>query len=169
MHCPQCGATAASGQQFCRACGLNLEKIAEVLGAEFSAQSDLSVPERARLRERQKRFESLAGVAGLSTFGLILVLLFVLVFSQMIMKGGLLIIPGVLLILLGLGAGVMAAFQVYSKSLQAKLEQKPLPPSTAPLAMDTVDALRLKPNSVTEGTTELLAAANGAETGEINS
>lgn len=126
MHCPRCGTSATVGQQFCRSCGLNLEKVAELLGNELAEPSS-SIDERARLRERQRKFEQWGGIAGLITFGLILLLLIVVVFHQMILKGGAIVIPGLLLILLAIGAAVMGLFQTYSKSLKEKLANPPLP------------------------------------------
>lgn len=167
MHCPRCGTNATPGQQFCRGCGLSLEKIAELLGEELSIQSSSPPSEAARLRERQQRFENWAGIAGLTTFGLILLSLIVIVFSQMILRGGILIIPGTLLILLAIGAGVMGVFQMYSKSLKAKLEARPLPPANMPLTIEAADAYPLPPKSVSEGTTELLEMTKSPETGPI--
>jgi zinc-ribbon domain len=31
MHCPNCGTKASSGQKFCRACGLSLDRFAQLL------------------------------------------------------------------------------------------------------------------------------------------
>jgi len=168
MHCPRCGTVATPNQQFCRACGLSLEKVADLLGEELEIQSPPVASNRAALRDRQQKFENLAGIAGLATFGVILLLFVVLVFSQMILKGGLLIIPGTLLILLAFGAGAMGFFQVYSKSLKAKLEERSLQRETEPLSIETPDRMPLAPGSVSEGTTELLAPAKGADTGQIN-
>lgn len=168
MHCPRCGTTATINQQFCRGCGLNLEKIAEILGEAAAVQS--SPPNQiVTLRERQKKFENLAGIAGLSTFGLILLTLITIVVVKMIVVGGLLLIPGTLLILLAIGAGAMGTFQMYSKSLKAKLEEKPLPPSNTPLTIGSADTYPLPPQSVSEGTTELLESTKSAETGPVNS
>jgi hypothetical protein len=169
MHCPRCGTNATSGQQFCRACGFSLEKVAELLGDEPVIESPSPASEGARLRERQKKFENLAGIAGVTTFGLILLLFIILVFSQIILRGGLLIIPGTLLILLAIGASAMVTFQVYSKSLKEQLEEKPLPPSNTPLAIGAADTYPLPPRSVSERTTELLEMEKSPETGPIES
>ena len=166
MHCPRCGTNAILSQQFCRSCGLSLEKVAEILGEEVAIQSSTPANEAARQRERQQKFENWAGIAGLSTFALILILLIVLVFSQIILKGGLLIVPGTLLILLALGAGAMAFFQVYSKSLKAKLKER-LPPSSGPLRVGAPDTYPLPPQSVGERTTELLDMPGSAEPGPV--
>jgi len=167
MHCPRCGTNATIGQQFCRSCGLNLEKVSELLGeeVELSSVSD----ERARLRERQRKFEQWGGIAGLVTFLLILLTLIIVVFSQMILKQSALVIPGLLLILLAIGAAVMGLFQTYSKSLMAKLANPPRP-LDVPGSAETrkLDAYREPVPTVTEGTTELLTTAKGADTGKMD-
>jgi hypothetical protein len=145
-----------------------LEKVAEILGEEIAIQSASAAHEAARLRERQQKFENWAGIAGLSTFGLILLLLIVVVFTQLILRGGLLIIPGTLLILLAVGAGAMGIFQTYSKSLKAKLGERPLPHTTEPLSIGAPDTYPLPHQSVSEGTTELLETKKSPETGPID-
>jgi len=166
MHCPRCGTSATNSQQFCRSCGLSLEKIAEILGEEVALQSDSVRTDLARLRERQKRFEKLARIAGLTTFSLILLGLIGFVILQMIIfRNPFVLIPGTMLILLALGAGVMGFFQTYSKSLKAKLEERPLPPAAEPLSIDVSETSVRPPRSITEGTTELLTRAEKADTG----
>jgi hypothetical protein len=156
MHCPRCGTSAGEGQQFCRTCGLNLEKVAELV-AESSPAERRGV-ESLRLKELQRKHESWGGIAGLITFALILVLFVTIVFSQIIMKGGLLILPGSLLILLAAGAGVMAYFQASAKSLQQKLAEPQLPQSTDD---QLIDSPRIPPPlSVTDQTTRQLVEQN---------
>lgn len=170
MHCPRCGTNATVGQQFCRSCGLSLEKVAELLGSEPAEPSSL-VDERARLRERAQKFEQWGGIAGLVTFGLILLTMIIVVFSQMIMKGRPLLIPGLLLILLAIGAAVMGLFQTYSKSLKEKLANPRLPRAPdLPKSDETrkLDAYREPVPTVTDRTTELLAPAKAADTGKMD-
>jgi len=170
MHCPRCGTNATVGQQFCRSCGLNLEKVAEILGNEPAEPSSL-VDARARLRERALKFEQWGGIAGLITFGLILLLMIIVVFSQMIMKGRAMVIPGLLLILLAIGAAVMGLFQTYSKSLKEKLANPPLPRANdLPSSDETrkLEAYREPVPTVTDRTTELLVPAKAAETGKFD-
>jgi hypothetical protein len=111
------------------------------------------------------------GIAGLVTFGLILLLMIIVVFSQMITKGRALLIPGLLLILLAIGAAVMGLFQTYSKSLKEKLANPPLPrASELPKSDETrkLEMYREPVSSVTDRTTELLVASKGAETGKMD-
>jgi hypothetical protein len=39
MHCPDCGSEALADQRFCRACGLSLERFAQLL-AELRSESE---------------------------------------------------------------------------------------------------------------------------------
>ena len=156
MHCPRCGNSATAGQQFCRSCGLSLDKVAELLGSELPLEPTRA-NEIARLQERQRKFQEWGGIAGLITFGLILLTMIVVVFSQMIMKGRSMIIPGLLLILLAIGAAVMGLCQTYSKSLKEKLERPQLPRPTETHEARTLDPYREPVPTVTERTTELLA------------
>src|SRR5215831_1310925 len=151
MHCPRCGNLADAGQQFCRTCGLGLEKIAELIGQEGEHPADTGI---ARLRERQQRLEKFGAIAGLTTFSLILLTLIVLAFSAMIWRGGLLIIPGTFLILLAIGAGVMGFSQAYAKSLKREMSRRAVDGASNPLAL--TESSLSPPDSVTTRTTELL-------------
>ena len=169
MHCPRCGTNATVGQQFCRSCGLNLEKVAELLGNEPVIERSSSIDERVRLRERQQKFQKWGGIAGLITFGLIL-LLFVILVGQMVLKGAPLIV-GLLLILLAVGAGIMGLFQAYSKSLKEKLANPPLRRGSDPSGSDEtgrLEAFHEPVSTITDRTTELLVPAKGADTGKID-
>jgi len=165
MHCPRCGTVASAGQQFCRSCGLNLEKVAEMVGEASAAEARGS--ESLRLKELQRKHENWGGIAGVIAFGLILVLFIILVFTQMILKGGILILPASILILLAAAAGVMGYFQASAKSLKQKLVEPQLPASTEELTIEPL--IDSPPVSVTEQTTKLLAEPDDRSTHEIAS
>src|SRR6266851_3652110 len=154
MHCPRCGTNATVGQQFCRSCGLSLERVAELLGNELPLDASIRQNELARLGERQQKFQDWGGIAGLITFGLILLLFIIVVFSQMILKGGALIGVGLLLILLAIGAGIMGVFQAYSKSLKEKLAHPPLLKSDESDEARKIEAYREPVPTITDRTTE---------------
>ena len=63
MYCPNCGNKNADDQNFCRSCGLGLEKIALSLNEQLPTVAVQS------LQERKEKLERL-GVALLSVFGL---------------------------------------------------------------------------------------------------
>jgi hypothetical protein len=169
MHCPRCGTAASASQQFCRSCGLNLEKVAELVGESSAVETRGS--KSLRLKELQRKHENWGGIAGLIAFGLILILFIAIVFSQIILKGGLLILPGSILILLALAAGVMGYFQASAKSLKQKLGEPQLPqPTERPLGGESIDPPMFRSAaSVTEHTTKLLDDQNDRATHEIAS
>jgi hypothetical protein len=134
---------------------MNLEKVAALLG-ESTAASQTSGGEIGQLKELQRRHEHWGNIAGLCTLGLILVLFITLVFTQIVMKGGLLTVLGSILILLAIGAAVMGYFLSSAKSLKQKLAAPQLPPPAVQL-----DSPRFPPAvSVTEQTTALLVEQN---------
>jgi Flp pilus assembly protein TadB len=133
---------------------MNLEKVSELIGESSAAETRDSVS--LRLKELQRKHESWGGIAGLSAFGLSLALFIGLVVSQMILKGGFLILLGSILILLALAAGVMVYFLVSAQLLKQKLAEPQLPqPMLPPLV------------SVTEQTTKLLTEPDDRATHEI--
>ena len=100
-----------------------------------------------------------------------MLLLIVVVFHQMILKGGASAIPGFLLILLPIGAAAMGLFQTYSKSLKEKLANPPLPrASDLPKSDETrkLEVCREPVPTVTDRTTELLVPAKAADTGKMD-
>jgi hypothetical protein len=99
-------------------------------------------------------------------FGLILLLMIVVVFSQMILKGRSMIVPGTLLILLAIGAAMMGLFQTYSKSLKEKLETPPLPDRPKADEAGRLDSYHEPVPTITDRTTELLVPPKGVETGK---
>jgi uncharacterized integral membrane protein len=156
MHCPRCGSDAVVGQQFCRSCGFNLEKVAELLGEQPPAllSSDL-----VRAQQQQRRLEHWASVGGLAMILLVVLMVIYLVVSEMMIKSGKIGV-GLLLLLLFLGGAVMAGLQGYSKTLKQRLANQragsglDLPAG----ATKQLDAHREPVESVTERTTELLIA-----------
>jgi hypothetical protein len=141
---------------------MNLEKIAELIGESTAAETRDS--ESLRLKGLQRKHESWGGIAGLSAFGLSLALFIGLVVSQMILRGGFLILLGSILILLALAAGVMAYFLVSAQLLKQKLAEPQLPqPSENPIESPMLPPLV----SVTEQTTKLLTEPEDRATHEI--
>jgi RNA polymerase subunit RPABC4/transcription elongation factor Spt4 len=165
MHCPQCGTIATPGQQYCRSCGLSLEKVAELIGAALTVET--GDDEIARLKELQRKHENWGGIAGMVAFGLVIALFVFLVVSQIMMKGGLLILLGSLLILLAIGALTMVYFHASAKSLKEKLAEKKLSPASTQPATEMTDRRPLI--SITENTTELLSASKAPSTRDLTS
>ncbi|HEX3084718.1 MAG TPA: hypothetical protein VHP99_09375, partial [Pyrinomonadaceae bacterium] len=116
-----------------------------------------------RLKDLQRKHENWSRIVGLVAFGLILVSLITIVFTLIILKGGLLIIPGSIAILLARGAGVMGYFQTSSKMLKQKLAQPQLPQPAEQIGLPMFQS----PASVTEQTTGLLGEREDRSTDKI--
>lgn len=160
MHCPRCGTDALVGQQFCRSCGFNLERVAELLTEQLVATSDTRI-DHARLRQR--RIEHWASIAGLAMMSLVLLTLIYLIISEMMIKGGEVGV-GLLLLLIFVGAAVLAGLQGYAKTLKQQLATRQ--PVTPEQLVHREPEKQLSPHrepaeSVTEHTTELLIAPPG--------
>jgi hypothetical protein len=160
MHCPRCGTNAAVDQQFCRSCGLNLERVAEVLGEELLTPNSETTNNLARLRERQQKLELWGGIAAMSTLGLVFLTLVIAIVRGMIM-GTTPLLAGILFIVLVVIASVMAWLLSSAQLLKNKLAPLPL---TASNQIKTRDTQQLYPyreplESITDRTTELLTAS----------
>ena len=166
MHCPRCGTSATVDQQFCRSCGLNLEKVAELIGEELLAPNSETANDLARLRERQQKLEQWGGIVALSTVGIMFLTLVVIIIRGMIL-GTTAILPGAFFIALVIIASVMVWLLSSAKSLKDKLAARPLTASSQIKAKDTQELYpyREPVESITDRTTELLNESKNAETG----
>jgi hypothetical protein len=157
MYCPNCGTKTSIDQNFCRACGLGLEKIALSLNEQLPTKVERS------LQERKERFEKL-GVAALSVFGLGLLgfLLYAigykLIMTQGNVLGALAIIGFVIMIACGLASVIL--FAKANEAGQEATKRKP----QQNLSSGTKELLtegHFEPvPTVTERTTDLLPVEN---------
>lgn len=153
MYCPNCGAKNSIEQNFCRSCGLSLEKTAFSLSEQLPAKLDQSI------QAKKERLEKL-GVAALSVFGLgVLSLLVYGIGIKLIDKGvlGILATLGVLIMLVcGLGSVILFA---RAKELDEKSTRRPRNLSSGSgSTKELLSEGHLEPvPTVTERTTELLA------------
>ncbi len=154
MYCPNCGTKTSIDQNFCRACGLSLEKTALSLSEQLPEKVDRSVQQQ---KERLEKF----GVALLSVFGIgVLGLLLFLLGQKFIDKGmlGILAMLGVLIMIVcGLGSVILFAQAKDLDQKSSKRRQSSLTSGT-----DTTKELLSEGHfepvpTVTERTTELLA------------
>ena len=153
MYCPNCGTKTSLDQNFCRACGLSLEKTALSVAEQLPAKVDQS------LQARKERLEKL-GMIALSIFGFgVLSLLVYGIGFKLIDKGmlGILAMLGVLIMLVcGLGSVILFA---QAKDLDEKSTRRR--PANLTSGNETTKELsegHFEPvPSVTDRTTELLA------------
>ncbi|HEU4875103.1 MAG TPA: zinc ribbon domain-containing protein [Pyrinomonadaceae bacterium] len=156
MYCPNCGTKTSIDQNFCRACGLGLEKIALSLTEQLPARVDQS------LQARKDRLEKM-GVAALSVFGLGLLsfLLYSIGYKLMMSQGnivaGLAIIGFVIMIACGLTSVVLFA---RAKELgEEATKRRSQPELSNATNKELLSEAHFEPvHTVTERTTELLVA-----------
>ena len=114
MYCPNCGNQNADDQNFCRSCGLGLEKIALSLTEQLPTVAVQSLQER---KEKLERF----GVASLSVFGLgVFGFLLYNVFAKLWLSQGLLVaVLAVLGAIIFIGSG-LASVILFAKAKELK-------------------------------------------------
>jgi|SRR5215213_1874726 len=114
MYCPNCGNKNAEGQNFCRSCGLGLEKIAQSLTEQLPNVAVKS------LQERKERLERL-GVASLSVFGLGIIgfLLYNIFIKLMLTQGPVVATLAVLGAIVFIGSG-LASVILFAKAKELK-------------------------------------------------
>ena len=157
MYCPNCGTKTATDQNFCRACGLGLEKIALSLTEQLPARVDQS------LQARKDRLEKM-GVAALSVFGLGILsfLLYAVGYKLMITQGnllaGLAIIGFIIMIACGLTSVILfARAKELGEEATKRHPQQDLPKGTESTKQLLTEGHFEPVPTVTERTTELLA------------
>ncbi|HET6976730.1 MAG TPA: zinc ribbon domain-containing protein [Pyrinomonadaceae bacterium] len=155
MFCPNCGEKTSIDQNFCRACGLSLEKTALSLSEQLPAKVDQS------LQAQKERLEKL-GVAALSVFGLGLLVVIVYSIGKKFISNGdlftLLVMLGFLIMIAcGLTSVVLFAKAKDLGEKSSKRPQQNLSTGSEP-TKDLLTEGHFEPvPTVTERTTELLA------------
>ena len=154
MYCPNCGTKTSIDQNFCRACGLGLEKIAVSLTEQLPTKPNRS------LQEQKERFEKL-GMAALSVFGLgiLAFIAYSIVYKLMMSKGdiltGLAMIGFIIMIACGLASVVL--FAKAKEAGEEATKRKPQELSSDQSTKELLTEGHFEPvPTVTDRTTELL-------------
>ncbi|HEU4510935.1 MAG TPA: zinc ribbon domain-containing protein [Pyrinomonadaceae bacterium] len=156
MYCPNCGTKTSSDQNFCRACGLGLEKIALSLNEQLPARADTNP------LEQKERLEKL-GVALLSVFGFgVLTIILYSVVSRLMISGGSLLSVLAMLGLIIMFASGLASVILFAKAKDAgeaatKRQPQQIPSTEGGSTKELLTEGHFEPvPSVTDRTTELL-------------
>jgi hypothetical protein len=79
MYCPACGTHLLDSQKFCRACGMALNPVSELVGAHLSSSAEGAlVALEARTKSRHKKLERIGTTMG--SLGILLILLLLTAF-----------------------------------------------------------------------------------------
>jgi zinc-ribbon domain len=157
MYCPNCGNQTSTEQNFCRSCGLGLEKIAQSLTEQLPTQID------ANQQKQKERIEK-QGVIALSIFaaGIIGLLLYLVVYKVIFVQGRTLEGLGILAFLALISSGLVSVY-LFAKANEVgqKNKTREISGSDEPLpSTRTAKLLRegyFEPvPTVTERTTDLL-------------
>ncbi|HKQ75350.1 MAG TPA: zinc ribbon domain-containing protein [Blastocatellia bacterium] len=115
MHCPSCGTEAPTGQKFCRACGLSLERFAQLLAELQPGQEDENVASaRRRLRQLESAIKFAAWIAG-TVLGILFAFLGVVTMIKSHIGGG------IFMLLFGIGFILTILVLSYQSSLNKKV------------------------------------------------
>jgi hypothetical protein len=152
MHCPSCGTEAPAGQKFCRACGLSLERFAQLLAELLPDGEDENVARaRRRLRQLERAVKIVGWTAG-SALGILFAFLGLLTMIKSHIGGG------IVLLLFGVGFIATMLLMGYQSSLSKKvspISQPALPSAETTNKLLSEDQSQIA-MSVTEQTTARL-------------
>ena len=154
MYCPNCGTKTSIDQNFCRACGLGLDKIALSLTEQLPTKPNLS------LEQKKERFEKL-GVAALSVFGLgvLSLIIYGVVYKMIISEGDLLTALAAVgfIIMIACGLASVVLFAKANETGQEATKRKPQDLSSGDSTKELLTEGHFEPvSTVTDRTTELL-------------
>lgn len=154
MYCPNCGNQSSTDQNFCRACGLGLEKIA------LSLTEQLPTKPNRGLQEQKERYEKL-GVAALSLFGLGVLgfLAYSIGYKLVMTKGDLVAALAVIgfIIIVACGIASVILFAKAKEVGQEATRRKPQDLSSGETTKELLTEGHFEPvPTVTDRTTELL-------------
>lgn len=154
MFCPNCGTKNSINQNFCRSCGLGLEKAAQSLVEQLPAKRDEKLEEQTTSIER-------LGVFALSGFGVVGlgVLIYLTIFKMILAEGR--VLAGIAFLTLIICGILAVVFFNYANTLREagikRRFEQPTELGSEEVAGKLLNESYLEPvPSVTERTTELL-------------
>jgi zinc ribbon protein len=160
MHCPNCGTEASARQKFCRACGLSLDRFAQLLAELLPDGEDENV---ARDRRRLRLLERAARIAGW-TIGSALGIFLTFFGAYILIKRH----DGGAIFPLLFGVGIIAAMFLisYGSSLKKKVSERFLSLPKLPSAETTNKLLTEHEAQIAMSVTEQTTARLDEKVGE---
>jgi hypothetical protein len=154
----------SGAQQFCRACGLDLEQVSRLLTAQF-------VRAPRELQEKEHTVNKWGSNLLMGSLALLYLAICWIIVEQIIIGGGQ-ALAGLAFLTILTGISLGATLKVYASSLRNSLnERQQLEPTAIGPPADNTNALPpsqvASVASITEHTTELLIAGRTSSTKEI--
>jgi uncharacterized membrane protein (DUF485 family) len=155
MFCPNCSTKISTNQKFCRACGLAVDKIVQVVREQVPTKLDESL-------EAQKNKLERLGMTALSIFGLGVfgLLIYLVGYKVMLVEGKVLAGLAILGFIVLIGSGLLSAI-LFAKANELKDSPARRPEElgeSSPTA-NLLNEAQVEPvPTVTDRTTELLFA-----------
>ena len=152
MYCPNCGNKNAEDQNYCRTCGLGLEKIAQSVSEQLPSVAVKS------LQERKERLERL-GMASLSVFGLgIFGFLLYNIFVKLLVSQGMFVaVLAVIAAIIFIGSGLVSVVLfAKAKELKEAAGNRQIGSATGEGTGKLLEPQQQPAFSITERTTNLL-------------
>ena len=153
MYCPNCGKTNSADQNFCRSCGLQLEKVKQSLVEQLSAE-DLD----KTFSEKRRKLDKLIQVIAVSTISIVVVsVIWGIIYSIIIVKGE--VLGGLIFLAVILGLVLFGILMTYRDSLLNNSRKREImqPELHAPDTAKLLAESHIEPiQSVTDRTTDLL-------------
>ncbi len=154
MHCPNCGAEATTSQKFCRACGLSLDRFAQLLAELLPDGEDESVTKARRRLRQLERALTIAGWTAGSVLAILLASAGIYVMAEHNIGGGIFLLGFGIFIIAGM---LLARYQSALAALDKKVSghstsQPALPSAETTNKLLSEDQHRIA-MSVTEQTT----------------
>lgn len=160
MFCPNCGANNATEQNYCRACGLNLEDAAKSLLAQIPSAESATLLRHEKMIDRFGMF----ALGGLGVVALIALTAGLWYLVTKVIIGGTNVFAVILLVSFFVFAIFSLIFVVFNESLKEKKAKLKTPEKNELSAPQTSKLLADKPfesvKSVVEHSTELLPVEN---------
>jgi len=174
MFCPNCGTGGESGQKYCRACGLDLNKVQSLVSEQLPAGTlEKSTPEEvSRLLKRKRSVERALVSIGLTGAAVFVVSIVLTIIIKIVIGKGEFLKGGILLSFI-IAAAVALALVFYRETLTESLAARGMTDQELPTGRDATGRLlheprfETVPGTVTDRTTELLDVERRRTTKEV--
>ena len=164
MYCPKCATPLSDDSKFCRACGLDLEIISQLLGGDSSQSDKLKTifDSSTQLKSRKKRLQNLGALVMMLSFVVGALIPIVIGLGYENLNSLVMILAGIAGVILfgGISLAVYADIEPKNSSLTEEVYPKALSPEKRNNQLPSADYFEPVPSIIEEET-------RGLETNKI--